>query len=111
MLAAFPQQLAPCGLAHGFETIQLLVQMLGSNPHPWFHPFGQPLGTMTAAIDAGARTGNGPTSVHRPLGSRPSSRKTGPESLSSYLLSPAPQELSERAWRSDSAAQPRGHNG
>src|SRR6478672_1116871 len=65
MLAAFPQQLASCGLAHGFETIQLLVQMLGSNPHPWFHQLGQPLGTMTAAMDAGARTGNGPTSVHR----------------------------------------------
>src|SRR5215467_9572964 len=31
--------------------------MLGSNPHPWFHQLGQPLGTMTAAIDAGARTG------------------------------------------------------
>src|SRR6476660_6593147 len=52
-------------LAHGFETVQLLVQMLGSNPHPWFHQLGQPLGTMTAAIDARSRTGNGPTSVHR----------------------------------------------
>src|ERR1700730_2526128 len=39
--------------------------MLGSNPHPWFHQLGQPLGTMTAAIDACTRTGNGPTSVHR----------------------------------------------
>jgi len=37
----------------------LLVQMLGSNPHPWFHQLGQPLGTMTAAIDARSRTGNG----------------------------------------------------
>ncbi len=49
----------------GSQTIQLLVQMLGSNPHSWFHELGQPLGTMTAAIDARARTGNGPTSVQR----------------------------------------------
>src|SRR4029077_6371438 len=65
MLATLPHQLAWCSLAHGFETIQLLVQMLGANPHPWFHQFGQPLGTMTAAINAGGPTGNGPTSVHR----------------------------------------------
>src|SRR5207344_480177 len=65
MFATFPQQLASCCLAHGLQTIQLLVQMLCSNPHPWFHQLGQPLGTMTAAIDACARTGNGPTSVHR----------------------------------------------
>ena len=65
MLLTFPQQLASCCLAQGFETIQLLIQMLGSHPHPWLHQLGQPLGTMTAAIDARASTGNGPTSVHR----------------------------------------------
>src|SRR6201981_3388215 len=39
--------------------------MLGAHPHSWFPQLAQPLGTMTPAIDAGARTGNGPTSVHR----------------------------------------------
>src|SRR5436309_8026670 len=61
MLATFPQQLASGCLTHGLEIIQLLVQMLGANPYPWFHQLGQPLGTMTAAIDAATRAGNGPT--------------------------------------------------
>ena len=32
---------------------------------PNHRQLGQPLGTMTTALDAGARTGNGPTSVYR----------------------------------------------
>src|SRR6266478_9893279 len=39
--------------------------MLSSNPNPWFHQLGQPLGATTGTVDAGARTGDGPTSVHR----------------------------------------------
>jgi hypothetical protein len=47
MLPTFPQQLATRCLAHGLQTIQLLVHMLGSNPNPWFHQLGQPLAAMT----------------------------------------------------------------
>jgi hypothetical protein len=61
MLATFQQQLAARYLKRGLQTIQLLVQTLGSRPHPWFHQLGQPLATMTVGVDARARTGNGPT--------------------------------------------------
>jgi hypothetical protein len=44
----------------GLQTIQLLVQTLGSNPNSWFHNLGQPLGAMTGSVDAGARTGMAP---------------------------------------------------
>src|ERR1035441_9107338 len=65
MLVAFPQEFASGLQAQRLQTIELLVQTLGSNPNSGLLDLGQPLGTMTGSVDACARTGNGPASVQR----------------------------------------------
>src|ERR1017187_6290659 len=65
MLVAFPQEFASGLQAQRLQTIELLVQTLGSNPNSGLLDLGQPFGTMTGSVDAGARTGNGPASVQR----------------------------------------------
>src|SRR5579864_2085819 len=65
MLGTLPQEFTSRLQTQRLQTIELLVQMLASNPDSWFHELGQPLGAMTGSIDAGARTGNGPAAVQR----------------------------------------------
>src|SRR4030088_1206974 len=65
MLVALPQEFASGLQAHRLQTIELLVQTLGSNPNSGMLDLGQPLGAMTWSVDACARTANGPASVQR----------------------------------------------
>src|ERR1700704_5500900 len=65
MLVALPQEFASGLQAQRLQTIELLVQTLGSNPNSGLLDLGQPLGAMTWRVDACTRTGNGPASVQR----------------------------------------------
>src|SRR5947207_6413017 len=63
MLVAFQQELASRLQAHRLQTVELLIQMLGSNPNSWFQDFGQPLGAMMGSVNLGAAAGNGPAAI------------------------------------------------
>ena len=47
------------------ETIQLLIQMLGSHPHSWFRDLGQTLGAMSRSVDGAAAAWNCPATIQR----------------------------------------------
>src|ERR1700682_1362926 len=65
MLVALLQEFASRLQTQRLQTIELLVQVFGSNPNTWFHELVQPLGAMTGSIDADATAGNAPAAVQR----------------------------------------------
>jgi hypothetical protein len=65
MLVALPQEFASGLQAQRLQTLELLVQTLGSNPNSGLLDLGQPLGAMTGSIHGAATAGNGPASVQR----------------------------------------------
>src|SRR5215831_3960914 len=65
MLMTLPQEFASRFEADGLQAVELLIQMLGSNSHSWFHDLGQPLAAMAGSIDRRARARNGPAAIER----------------------------------------------
>ncbi len=63
MLVAFEQEFASRLQTHRLQTIELLIQALGSNPNSWFHDLGQPLGVMPWSVHHRTVTGNGPAAI------------------------------------------------
>jgi hypothetical protein len=62
MLVALPQRFASRFQTQRLQTIQLLIQMLGSNPDSWFRDLGQPPGAMSRS-DGAAAAWNRPATI------------------------------------------------
>src|ERR1039458_5870434 len=63
MFSTLRQQISPHGLVQRSQSIELLVEELGSAPHPRFSSFVQPLGAMTRRVDLLSPTANPPASI------------------------------------------------